>query len=298
MKRLFVNVLPLALLLALYAAVVTPMAGYMRNRPTAIKVGFMPDAEALTLVAAPLRYLLAQVEVVRILFYYGTLLEDDPNLLTHRPDYRQMYNNLVETVKLDPRNADAYYFAQAAFTWQVGRVREVNRLLEYGLPYRPTDWQLPFWLGFNNAYFLHEYEVGARWFQKAAEVSGEPMFANLAARYMNEAGETGLAIAYLETLLAETRDPRLRQLYLLRRDALLAVREIEAAVTAYRQRHGIVPPSLAALVASGLLAALPADPYGGTFFLDATGRVRTTSKFARHSPSAEGGAGQRKVKRP
>ena len=44
-----------------------------------------------------------------------------------------MYKTLQTAAKFDPYNSDAYYFAQAAFTWEVGRAKEVNQMLDYGM---------------------------------------------------------------------------------------------------------------------------------------------------------------------
>jgi len=78
-----------------------------------------------------------------------------------------MYNTLVTAVKLDPYNMDAYYFAQSAFTWEVGRVKEVNSVLEYGMKYRTWIGSC-FFVGFNEAYFLKNYA-------KAANICKRPL---------------------------------------------------------------------------------------------------------------------------
>jgi hypothetical protein len=48
----------------------------------------------------------------------------------------------------------------------------------------------------------------------------------------------------------------------------------------YRLATGNMPEDLHVLRKGGYLAALPIDPYGGTFFIDTAGKVRSTSKFA------------------
>lgn len=272
--------LPYALILLAYLLVIVPFTDYLRARPVAVKVGYMPSADALRLVAREHRYALAESAVIKILFYFGTLDEETLNVLGTRPDYRQMYENLVQAIKLDPYNSDAYYFAQATFTWEAQRIKEVNNLLEYGMKYRTSDYQLPFWLGFNYAYFLHDYEKGARYFQQAAELSGQPLFSNLAARYFHEAGQTDLGILYLDTLIKGTKEPSLQRVYTIRKEALEGARTISQAVEAYRKSYKKDPPDVQTLVSAGLLDRIPVDPYGGTFYLDPTGRPKSTSNFA------------------
>ena len=175
---------------------------------------------------------------------------------------------------------DAYYFAQAALTWEVGEYRAANELLEYGMQYRTWDWYLPFFVGFNSAYFLKDYKSAGHYMQMAANLSGNPLFTTLAARYYYEAGQTDLGIIFLETMEKGAKDAKVRKLYATRREALIAAKELEAAVARYRERFGRLPPDLGELVAVGILLRIPADPYGGRFYLAANGVVRSTSKFA------------------
>jgi hypothetical protein len=71
-----------------------------------------------------------------------------------------------------------------------------------------------------------------------------------------------------------------RQSYEMRRDALKAVITIEEACKAYRARFHTSPSHIDQLISTGLLVRLPKDPYGGAFYLDSAGRVRSSSKFA------------------
>jgi hypothetical protein len=120
--------------------------------------------------------------------------------------------------------------------------------------------------------------------QKAAEISGNPLYANLAARYFYESEQTDLGLAFLDAMIAQTRDKAVRQTYVMRREALLAVTQIENSIEEFRGRFGHQAKNLDELIRSGLLERIPNDPYGGEFYLDETGRVRSTSKFANPKP--------------
>jgi hypothetical protein len=80
-------------------------------------------------------------------------------------------------------------------------------------------------------------------------------------------------------MISTAKDKAVRKSYELRRDALQATIILEKARDAYQSKFGSLPKQPEMLVAAGLLAALPADPYGGKFFFDEQGRVRTTSKL-------------------
>ncbi len=218
--------------------------------------------------------------MTKVLFYFGSLVDVDDRQLKTAPEYFNMYKTLEAAVQLDPYNMDAYYFAQASFTWDLGRVKEVNSLLKYGMKYRDWDYQLPFYAGFNAAYFLHDYAEGARLMKVAAERSGSPLFTKLAARYFYQARETDLGVVFIQAVLEQTKDKKLRAVYQTRLGALQAVQVIEAAVKKYQQQFGHRPRSLDELVVYGLLVTLPKDPYGGKFSLSDDGAVTSSSHFA------------------
>lgn len=278
--------LALALLIGAYALLVVPFSNYLSKRPVAVKLGFFPDARVIRITAADQINLVANYAVTRVLFYFGTLVDMDKRKVAVQPEYYNMFKTMETVVKLDPYNMDAYYFMQAAFTWELGRAQDVNRVLAYGMKYRTWDYQLPFYAGFNAAYFLKDYKTAAAYFQRAAELSGQQLFTTLSARYFYEAGETGLGIAFLDTMTKGAKDPKVRRVYELRRAALQAVQELEEGVALYRQTRGMLPSALYDLVAAGFIARVPVDPYGGSFYLDTTGRVRSTSKFVLQKPEA------------
>lgn len=268
------------LLLALLGTSTFRQAERLQARPVELKLGPVLSPTIVQLFVPEHATTIAIQTIVKVMFYFGSFFEEDRNILQEGPEYASMYRHLSLAVKLDPYNMDAYYFAQAAFTWEVGRVREVNRMLDYGMQYRTDDYLLPFYAGFNSAYFLKDYAAAARYFQLASDRSGNPLLVKLAARYFHESEQTGLGLAFLETMIKGASDPKTRLIYEKRRDALLTIRGLQEAVVNYRDRFGKTPERIQDLVISDLLPELPIDPYGGTFYLDELGRVRTTSKFA------------------
>lgn len=195
------------------------------------------------------------------------------------PEYFNMYRTLEAATLLDPYNADPYYFANAIFTWDAGRVVEVNKLLEYGMNYRTWDSMMPFFAGFNAGYFLKDFEKASRHMARAAEISGSPGIAHLASRYFYEAGELSAAIEFLTQIERMAPSVREAEFYRFRKEALQAVSLIQTALGVYRQRYGQPPDSLQDLVTDGVLDLLPVDPYGGKFFVDNEGKVRSTSNL-------------------
>ncbi|MBE0577373.1 MAG: hypothetical protein IH613_15945 [Desulfuromonadales bacterium] len=275
MKKL----LALLFMVGLYVALVVPLGDHLRERPLNVKLGYTPDARLLKLVAGGQQTILAESMTLKVIFYFGTVIEHWIQQEFVQPEYFNMFKTIEAAAILDPYNMDTYYFAQAAFTWELGRAKDVNRLLEHGMKYRDWDESLPFYAGFNSAYFLQDYDSAAKYMQKAAEVSGNSMYTNLAARFFYEAGDSRMGVAFLETMIRQAKNPQVKRLYEMRRDVLLAVQTLETGVADFAERFGKQPTELEQLVVRGLIAELPLDPYGGQFFLDDKGRVRTTSKF-------------------
>lgn len=276
-------------LLAAYALLIVPFADLQKNRPVEVKLGYLPHPQLLKISSGEHRTTTAALVVMRVLFYYGTVLQKLQDGMQVRPEFFNLFKTVQTVVDLDPYNMDAYYFAQAIFPWDVGRVEEVNFLLEQGVKSRTWDPLLPFYLGFNHAYFLKDYAAAATWMRLAAERSGNPLYAQLASRYFYESAQPALGLAFLETMIGAARNPALRRSYELRREALLATQALMHARDTYRERFGRLPSSPAQLVAAGLLPALPDDPYGGTFYFDEQGQVRTTSKLVEKAQTVERG---------
>ncbi len=269
-----------AALVVVYALLLSPFTGYLEKRPVEVKLGYLPHPQVLKVASGEHRTTVAEMAVLRVLFYFGSVLQKFEENVILRPEFMNMYKMLQSSLYLDPYNMDAYYFAQASFTWDLGRIKEVNHLLKIGMEKRDWDYWIPFYLGFNYAYFLKDYVQAAGYMQRAAELSGNPLFTNLAARYFYESEQTAFGLAFLETMIEGAKDPAVKSHYAMRRDALLAMSILEEAQNMYLDQFGGGVETLQQLVTSGILEDLPVDPYGGSFYLDDHGKVRTTSKLA------------------
>lgn len=276
--RKFYIILPM--LVAGYVIVVIALADYMRNKPFVEKLGYIPSVNTMKVVAADHQQFLSASLMLKVLMYYGGLFDKADNQLRIPADYPAMSRTIDAALKLDPYNMDGYYFAQAILAWDVGKADLANSFLEYGMKYRTWDWQLPFFAGFNYAYFLKDYANAARQYRRAAELSGQEMFINLAGRYMQRSGSTEMAIGYLGMMAKNARQDSLKKSLLTRRAAFIEVLKIEKARDAFFQQHGKLPASLDDLVHGGFLRGLPQDPYGGKFFILNDGVVSSTSGFS------------------
>lgn len=233
-------------------------------------------AGVLKLVSLDYRNLIADLIVSRTMSFYGGQSK------RHEPidaeTYRTIYNRLDVASELDPYFVDPYVFGQSVLAWEAGMPTEANALLDRGRRFRTDDWVIPFFMGFNAFYFLRDSTQGAAYLMESSGRPGSPPLVGLlAARLASQSGGTETAVAFLEQLLVETEDDITRQDIRKRLGALRGIEILDQAVQRYRMQFGRLPASPQALVEQGFLTQLPTDPYGGTFYLNADGKVWTTS---------------------
>lgn len=269
-----------SVLLLSYLAVIFPFTSYMKGRPFVEKMGYTPAPGILKLLSADQYRFIAATLLMRVINYYGGIVEQAQNKISVPPEYPEMERTIETAVKLDPYNMDAYYFAQAIMVWNAGQVSATNELLEYGMRYRVWDFYLPFFTGFNYAYFLKDYENAAKYYERVGELTGNAISMTLAGRYLYEAGKTDLAIDYLSIMIKSAGNDAVRKTLQTRLQAFQAVRKIEQSSQAFRAKAHRFPRSVEELRVKGYLSEIPVDPYGGTFYIDNQGKVRSTSKFA------------------
>jgi tetratricopeptide (TPR) repeat protein len=252
----------------------------MTKRPFAEKLGYVPQAEVLLFATMDQKQITSASLVMKVLFYFGGLFDEAANRIYTPPDYAGMQSTIEAAVKLDPYNMDAYYFAQAIMVWDMKRVRAATDLLEFGMQYRTWDWQLAYFAGFNYGYFLKDYVNAAKYWKRVGDLTGNALSINLAGRYMYEAGQTDMAIAYLTAMEKGAQNEAIKKSFKLRLDAFKGVKVLESARDKYIKKYGKLPTSLDKLIQKGYITKMPVDPYGGTYYLDERGQVRSTSKFA------------------
>lgn len=196
-------------------------------------------------------------------------------------DWDFVKQSLDVVTDLDPYFLDPYVLAEGLLAWDAQRPEMANELLMKGVQYRDWDWHLPFYVGFNNFYFLKNYEQASGFIMQAAELSGSPGYLKtLGARLAYYGGKSKTAVLFLEEMLAETHDPRLKKRLLKRLVALQRAVLIEEAIDLFEMKEGRFPHGLHELITFGCMTAIPEDPYGGEWVILKNGRVFSTSKFS------------------
>ena len=214
---------------------------------------------------------------VNLRVYLGKLREETPVL---PPEAETVIVKTTEVVScINPHYYDIYYLANGFLTWDFGNVEMANKFLFKAIKYRPRDWFFYFLLGFNYFYFLRDYKKGGFYIKKAAEIRRSPFLSSLAARLMYASGRTEVAIQILRSMIRNAKEEGWKKSLTKRLKALERVMVIEKAVEQYRLKFYKNPHDINELVDKGLLKEIPEDPYGGIFYLDENGMVKSTSNF-------------------
>jgi tetratricopeptide (TPR) repeat protein len=195
--------------------------------------------------------------------------------------YRAGYHAVDVLTDLDPEFSFSYQVAGTVLGIWAGLADESVAILTKGIKSNPNVWQLPFFLGYDYYYELHNPTMAARYFRLASTIPGAPAYLpNLAARMTVEAGDPSAALEFLDRLYQTTQDERIRGGLLKRMREVMVerdVRQLQSAIQTFKEQRGAMPGSLHALVHAGFLKRVPEEPHGGRYVYDpGTGSVHSS----------------------
>lgn len=260
-----------ALLVAVLALVALTVAASRRlheRPPTLVEVEpvYLPDVRFLRLASLGYENALADVLWFRTINYFGKHYRGDRLY----PWLARMCDVVTD---LDPRAEHVYRFAGFILPWEAQLPHEGIRLMEKGVEVFPDSWQLNFYLGFTRYYFLDDVDGALPPIERAAAIPGvHPFVPRFAAALHAQRQGPGAAREFLEELLASggaagmemVIEERLKEIDLGEHIALL-----ESGIAEHRRRFGRPPVALDELVSSGIVAAIPAEPFGDHYLYDA-----------------------------
>ena len=214
------------------------------------------------------RYLAANLAAIRALVVATEKM---------KPDEFKILAKVQEDVSwLNPAHEDNYYIAFAILS-QFGELDAAQIILERAGRKRFFDYQPSFFYGFNQWYYKHDPAGAATFMRAAAEKLPDPdqrlTMQNMAARWIDKADDTELAIRVVEAMAKEVERKDFRAYLEQRVVRLRQLLQIRTAAAIYRERYGRPVSTLQELVDSGTLPALPQDPFGFGFGFDQQGRI-------------------------
>jgi hypothetical protein len=196
----------------------------------------------------------------------------------------QLFPLIDLVTDLDPRHGYAYQTGGIVLS-AAGLLDQSDAILRKGMEKGPYWWSFPYYIAFNYWFYRGDYATAAKYAELAARRPGaSPNISHLALSLASKSGTPADAIGLLQELRATVKDEvsaaridEQLKLAVLERDA----QALEKAVARFKEEHGRSITSLHELVASGLVRALPADPFGGEYVWDAAeGKVHSSvNKF-------------------
>jgi tetratricopeptide (TPR) repeat protein len=247
-------------------------------------IRYLPEGRALSFLSPGARLTVANAYWLATVQYIG-----DQHL--GRGRFEKLYPLVDLVTDLDPLHGYAFQTGGILLS-TTGRLDESDRILKKGMEQGPNWWTYPFYLAFNDYYYRGDYASAARWAAIAARTPGaSPNISHLALSLEVKGGDPESGLALVRELLRTTEDDQVRErLEEQEKLAQLQVHfaRLDAALASFVARHGSPPARLEMLVADGLIAALPVEPFGGRYELRPDGKVHSTGRDFRFSQREPG----------
>ena len=266
-----------SVLLALGGSAVGVLTMVDRQRPSLVRaeeLSYLPKGEYLKLVVLGYQQMAADLIWLKAVQHLGEKHQT-------RAGYLSAYHAVDVLTDVDPTFVFAYQAAGTVLGVWAGLPRESIALLTKGMRNHPEVWQLPFYVGYDYFYELHDPVMGARYFRIASVLPGAPDYLpRLAARMTVEVGDPQAALEFLQRLYQQTEDEQVRQGLARRMKEVIVERDIrflEEGVRRYKARYGKLPVKLEDLVTREIIPKIPEEPFGGIYKLQASeGTVAST----------------------
>ncbi len=230
----------------------------------ALELSYLPNGEYLKVAVVGYRQIAADLLWLKA-------VQNLAGKTQTRQAYLAAYHAVDVLTDLDPQFVHAYQFTGTILGVWAGMTKESIAILTKGVQHNPTVWELPFFLGYDYYYELHDPATAAQYFRAASMLPGAPAYLpNLAARMTVEAGDPGAALEFLQRLYQQTKDEQLREGLAQRIREVVAERDIrflEQGVRTYRERFGTLPGALEDLITAGVISGIPQEPFGGRYEL-------------------------------
>jgi tetratricopeptide (TPR) repeat protein len=195
--------------------------------------------------------------------------------VTETETYRVQAQLQVDAANLNPWHEDNYYLAAAMLPWN-GQVDAALVVLNRAAQVRQWDMWPAFYYAFNAMYFERDMAKAGQWAETAATRNprNAPALRAMASAWYERGDDPRVAMEILEKMFEDSRDENFRALLSARYRRLQGLLALREAVADYRSRYGSAPRQIEQLIGHGTLQALPDDPLGVGYVLDADGQAQ------------------------
>jgi tetratricopeptide (TPR) repeat protein len=241
---------------------------------------YLPSGTFLKGAALGFDEVLADLLWIKAIGYVGEHSKSDQ-------DFTWLYHILDITTTLDPGFEDPYEMGVIVLASSVGDVDKAIKIGQKGIENvhqnHPRYWYLPFFTAFNYMYYKNDYLTAAKYLEQAASFPQSPKYLPLlVARLYANTEDPGIALPFLEEMLAQANTPEL-EANLNKRIKEIQVKQhlnlLSSASRQFLERTGRAPQHLQELTAYGLLKSLPDEPFGGQYEITENGAIQSTSQI-------------------
>jgi len=268
-----------SLILAFAGSAIGLLTVLERQRPVSVRaaeLSYLPKGEYLKVAALGYRQLVADLIWLKTVQHLGEGKQTTEG-------YLWAYHAVDVLTDVDPKFAFAYQAGGIILGVWANLPHESIALLTKGMRHNPDVWQLPFYVGYDYFYELHDPVQAAKYLRIASELPGAPAYLpKLAARMTVEAGDPDAALEFLERLYEQSQDERMREALTQRMKEVIAekdIRFLEEGVHRYKASYRKLPVRLEDLVTSGIIVQIPDEPLGGIYTLNITDGSVTSSRL-------------------
>lgn len=192
-------------------------------------------------------------------------------------DYDRLSVLLNVVANYDPRFDVPYLLGGLVLGESPTHARDALGILSRGRAAFPSDWRLPFYIGYTRYFALRDPVAGGRAMAEAARLPGSPEYLpRLAARMLAEGRDPDTALSFLTLMIGQETDATRRKALERRYREVVVERDLqslEKAVAAYRASAGRNPERISDLVRNGFIASVPREPGGGSYRIAPDGSV-------------------------
>ena len=237
---------------------------------------FLPSGKVLRQLSLGYEGLLADIYWTRAVQYFGG------KRLAHSTEFKLLGPLLQITTDLDPHLLIAYRFGSIFLAEKpprgAGQPLEALALLRRGIVANPDYWRLWEDVGFVYYWDLKDYPAAARAFQAGSERPGAMEWMRvLAAKVAAQGGELATSRFLWSEIARQAGNEQIRknaEEHLVALQATEEITRLSELVALFNSRQAKPARSFQELVVPGYLRALPRDPSGKPYILDAGGHVR------------------------
>ena len=122
-----------------------------------------------------------------------------------------MYGLLERIVELEPHFIPPYEFGSLVVTSETRDTAAAEKMLEFGLEKNPTEWQIPYYLGYLELFYHGDNQKAFRWLSRAMALPGSPPFLqHLYYSYLKRERTSEFYVEYLQGLYESTENEEIR----------------------------------------------------------------------------------------